>query len=154
MKEEILRLDARDQIVQLNTEIEETSSEIEADKSRIAPMPKEEGYSNQYTDRSCYLCGGYNNSETWRVPFDEFIRRVVYELEFGIHMVLCLHEDSDECLEIQEEDSCHFLDYCPSKMSAESKRKRSLRRHVAYKLWHDGILRTPSASQEWATALS
>jgi hypothetical protein len=148
MKKEILDLDDREGIVQTEAELEERFAEVTTHKTRTPPRPTE--YSRLYTDQPCYLCGGHSYMELRQPPFNEFISRVVEELCFGIHMVLCWHEHGEECLLIQEEDSCHFVDYCPNKMSRDVKRKRSWRRHVAYRMWHEGILRTPSDCQRWA----
>jgi hypothetical protein len=150
MEKEILALDNASGIVQLGKEIEEIFGDVTARKYMTRPRPPEDVYLRRYTNQPCYLCGGSNSLEEWRVPFDEFLSRVVDELGFRIHMILSRHKHGDKCLEIQEEDSCHFLDYQPNEMSKDTKRERSWRRHVAYRMWYKGILQTSSDCQSWA----
>lgn len=77
------------------------------------------------TKKPCYLCGRRTDRRKRKAPFDEFDSQVVDEIGFGIHMVLYDHTDPGECLNVQAEDSCHFLDYQPNKMSADDARERS-----------------------------
>ena len=150
MENELLTLDNASGIVQLDEEIEERFSDVVAGKYLIKSRPPEHVFVRRYTNQPCYLCGGSNSLEERRAPFDEFISRVVEELGYGVHMMLCKHEYGDRCLEVQEEDSCHFLDYQPNEMSKGVRMNRSWRRHVAYRMWHRGILQTLSDCQNWA----
>jgi hypothetical protein len=144
----ILDLDDRDGIVQRDTELEKRFTEVISRRVWIGPDSRE--YMQSHTDKPCYLCGGRNSLEVRQIPFDEFTSRVVDELGSGVHMGLCRHEHGAECLLVQDEDSSHFLDYCPSKMPEEALKNRSWRRHVAEMMWRKNILCTSLDFQEWA----
>ena len=150
IRDEILTVDDNSDIVLSDTEIEEKFGLVLGRTIQSAPLPPGKEYARQQTGEPCYLCGGYNDTTFRQTPFDEFLSRVVEELGFGIHMMLCKHHDTDECLKVQEEDSCYPLDYHPNAMSPDRKRERSLNLHVAYMMWQKEILRTPLCCQRWA----
>lgn len=148
MNEEILYLDDHYGIVQLNREVEAKFLDLMSEVRTLPDLPAEET-SESYSNQPCYLCGGLNAIEDRHAPFDEFRSRVADELGFGVHMMLCSHVHRDECQHIQQEDSCHFLDYRPHEMSREVLKERSWRRHVAYRMWREGFLRYPPDYQKW-----
>jgi hypothetical protein len=150
IKKILLAIDDSSGIVQFDAEVEEKFAEALKCTSRaVTRLPGEE-YTGQHTDGPCYLCRGQSDKRVRQMPFDEFASLVVEELGFGIHMWLYNHYDNEECLRVQDEDSCYPLDYHPDAMPLDRKRKRSLNRHVAYLMWRDGILRTPDDCQRWA----
>lgn len=145
-----MTVDNNSGILLSDTEIEEKFGHVLGRTIQSAPLPPGKEYAELHTGKACYLCGGYNDQKFRQTPFDEFVSRVVEELGYGIHMMLCKHYDIDKCLRVQEDDSCHFLDYHPDEMLPNRKRERSLNRHVAYMMWQKGILRTPLHCQRWA----
>jgi hypothetical protein len=146
----ILAIDDQSGIVLFDAEVEEKLAEALGRFNLTESWVPEEEYKRLQINGPCYLCRNRTDARERRMPFDEFQSRVVEELGFGIHMVLCKHYNGEKCLKIQEDDSCHIVDYHPDTMLSDRKRKRSWNRHVAYKLWRDGTLRTPKDSQRWA----
>jgi hypothetical protein len=147
----ILALDRRSNIEQSDAEIEERFAHVVACSTWTTSRPSESKFTRtRYTKEPCYLCGRRTEWRERKMPFDEFKSRVVDEIGFGIHMMLANHNHVGECLKVQETDSCHCLDYHPAEMSPEDAMERSWRRHVAYMLWREGKLSSPSESQRWA----
>lgn len=144
---EILAIDCT---MQSDADIKEKSVDIVVRNAQTTSHQQGKGYSGMYTGQPCSLCGRHTDWKERQMPFDEFMSHVVEELGFGIHMKLFTHHDMSECLKVQEEDSCHSLDYHPGEMSLHGRRKRSLNRQVAYMMWREGILRTPLDCQRWA----
>ncbi|KAK0750074.1 hypothetical protein B0T18DRAFT_121693 [Schizothecium vesticola] len=99
----------------------------------------------------CCLCGGRLDWNRQRaMPFDEFNSVVVDEFGFPIHMTWYMHcLGGTRCLQIYREDSSHALDYWVEEMNVEELRGRSLRRHVALRLWEEGYLDGEGARGRW-----
>ena len=146
----IQAIDDRSGIVLLDTEIKEKFAEVLRLTNLTEPLLLGPVYNGIHTDGPCYLCGCLSEERRRQAPFDEFASTVVEELGPGIHMMVCMHYYGDVCLRIQDDDSCHPLDYHPDTMTHERKRLRSLNRHVAYRMWRHGILRSPGDCQKWA----
>ncbi|KAK3374720.1 ankyrin repeat-containing domain protein [Podospora didyma] len=121
-------------------------SDAEMEEKCRDPMtlvaPQRGYYPSRIEDRGivCYLCGRGPDVSFRDPPFDEFYSDVVDELGHGIHMIKHLHENKEECLHINEEDSCHNLDYHPAEMIGMRLEGRSIRRYVAASLWKRGLL--------------
>jgi hypothetical protein len=141
LKKAIVSLDRRHGILQLDCEIESRMTK-RLKLGRALPLFPSEAQVQYFIATPCYLCGHSESSPVIPrdIPFDEFYSVVVKELKFGLHMVCHKHHHKTECMKVFKEDSCHFLDYCPSKMNIEELQERSWRRHVAYSMWCKGLL--------------
>ena len=107
-----------------------TMQELAAD----SPEPRE---------TPCYLCGRHSNLIGARFPFDHFKSVVTDEIGFGIHLMLRIHEESEVCLEVHEEDSLHWLDFVPSRLTEAQRKRSSWKAHLAFLLWQKSILKYP-----------
>lgn len=158
MGKELLDLDVRHGVVHSDEYLEETYQHV---KSRppleISSRSDSEASKGYRSDRKpCYLCGQRTVQRARQVPFDEFHSNIVDEVGFETHMMLFHHLDNSPCLNASMEDSCRNLDYSPNNMqerSLEYVKERSWRRHVAYRMWREGILRSPYKSQQWANGV-
>ena len=75
-------------IVPSDVEIEEKFADVSRRIIRAELLPPGKEYLKLHGDKPCYPCGGHNESVFRHIPFDEFISRVVEELEFGIYMMI------------------------------------------------------------------
>jgi hypothetical protein len=147
VKQEIQKIDQMSDIMLTDADIEERLEYILERRDSVVlklshwTMP-EIASGQHFAEQLCYLCGCGTDLVKREVPFDEFRSVVVDELQTGIHMVWYNHQNfgDEECLSVYEEDSSHFLDYCPSKMTCEGRKNRSWRRHIAYLLWCKGVI--------------
>jgi hypothetical protein len=149
IRDEILAIDDRSNIVQLEVDLQAEFAQLMAARSFLSV--KDPWSSIYATEKHCFLCDRHSDTKNRAAPFDEFFSMIVDELGSSIHMVGCNHLIvGGECLFVREEDSSWILDYHPKKMNAEALRKRSLNRHMAYLLWRDEGLRSPVEFQQWA----
>ena len=144
MKEELMLLDCPDEPALAGGYIEEKyeyAIERRARSITLSPRwPQIREGEYGLPKKACYLCNSSYSTNKREVPFDEFLSRVVDELEDSIHMVMYDHPPDTVCLRICDEDSCHILDYHPNGMTREQLKERSWRRHVAYLMWERGTL--------------
>lgn len=151
VRDEILAIDDRRKIIQLDADLQKGFSELLARRKPLnSESPKIANYEAS-TEQLCVLCDHRSDTTKRGAPFDEFHSMLVDELGSSIHMVACNHSIAGgKCLEVRDEDSSCILDYHPDKMTPEAAGKRSLNRHMAYLLWRDRGLRSPVEFQEWA----
>jgi hypothetical protein len=155
---ELLDLDVRDGVVHSDEYLEERYQHVKLrpplEISSCSDSEASEGYRSDR--KPCHLCGQRTVQRARRVPFDEFYSSIVDEVGFETHMMLFHHLDKSPCLNAFMEDSCRHLDYSPNHMQEhcpEYVKERSWRRHVAYRMWREGILRSPYKSQQWANGV-
>ena len=149
VRDEILAIDDRSNIVQLEVDLQAGFAQLMARRSFLSIK---DPWSSIYAiEKHCFLCDHHSETKGRAAPFDEFSSMIVDELGSSIHMVGCNHFIvGDECLCVRDEDSSWILDYHPNKMNAQALGKRSWNRHMAYLLWRDGGLRSPVEFQQWA----
>jgi len=151
VRDEILAIDDRSNIIQLDADLQEGFSQLWARREPSNTESPKIANCEAATEQLCFLCDHRSETTKRGAPFDEFRSMLVDELGSSIHMVACNHFIvGGECLNVREEDSSCILDYHPDKMTPQAAGKRSWNRHMAYLLWRDGGLRSPVKFQEWA----
>jgi hypothetical protein len=90
-----------------------------------------------------------------RPPFDRTGSYMVDMADYSTHAVFSNHRDGTFCQNGVGwgscKNSCHII---YGETTYWTKKAISWRKHVAFRLWSDGFLRTPCAAYTWATGLS
>ena len=153
----ILKLDDRRQRISHK----ETALDAEHRRVKSSSPPWEQQLLPAYPStsdaeaRTCGYCSAPLHWTTSRSPFDTYGS---YMVEFGgraYHAYFANHKDASFCENAAVWNSCrHGPHKRGGPLTHWSDRESSRRKHLAYRLWKDGLWQTPSDAYEWATGLS
>jgi hypothetical protein len=142
------REDEGDKLCWAEAELKEKYDE--ALRSKLGPANQWPIDRNQVPQITCHLCGSTQSCQPARRPFD--LLGSYFKSGFNYHQSLHNHADSRFCTNYVVPNSCAEEEHDEGYPLWPTTEDFSWRKHVAYRLWKNGILGSSmQEAQHWAT---